>query len=65
VDLHEALAGERREFLRDSTIGFASADTLERCSKFEVARLAGLTIWIKYNLEIPVTIATEACGNVT
>jgi hypothetical protein len=64
VDLHEALAGERREFLRDPTIGFASIDTVERCLNFEVARLAGLTVWVEYDLEVSLTIATEACGSV-
>ena len=64
MDLHETLASERREIPRDSTIGFAGIDTLKRRSNFEVARLAGLTIRVEYDLEVPVTIATEARGNI-
>ena len=64
VDLHEILAGERREVLRDATIGFAAIDTLECSPNFEVASFASLTIRIEYDLEVPITIATEARRNV-
>ena len=64
MNLHEALAGERREVPRDSTIGVAVVDTFERRPNFEVACLACLTVRIEYDLEVPVTVATEARGNV-
>ena len=40
------------------------ADALQHAEQFEVARFAGLTIQNEYNLEVPVTVAREARGNV-
>ena len=40
------------------------ADALQHAEQFEVARFAGLTIQNEYNLEVPITVAREARGNV-
>ena len=64
VDLHEPLTGERREVLRNATIGLAVINAFQRGPNFEVACLAGLTIRVEYNLKIALGITTEARGDV-